>query len=248
MHQPSNHEQIVLSFSGIDGAGKSTQISLLISALQRAGLKVELVTFWDSVVALRFLREEIGHKVFKGDRGVGSPDAPIHRLDKNIKSPILTLFRMALYTLDALSLRVVVNKLRREKPGIRADVTVFDRFIYDELANLNLDSPLACFYIQALLRLVPRPNLAFVLDADPDMAFARKPEYPLEFMHSNRVAYLALAKMAGMTVVPPSSIDEAHAAILRYFQQLKNDVVPEIVRFDRKPEMEANAAVYHSLT
>ena len=224
----AGNEQFLLSFSGIDGAGKSTQIFRLQKVLEQAVLRVELITFWDDVATLRFLREEASHKVFKGDRGVGSPQAPIRRLDKNVRSPFLTLFRLALYALDALSLRRVVKKLRRGKAGARADVIIFDRYIYDELANLCPGNLLTRVYISALLPLIPKPNLAFVLDADPDAAFARKPEYPLEFLHTNRDAYLSLARMAGMTVIPPASIDEAHIRIRRLVQQATDSLRPEI--------------------
>jgi thymidylate kinase len=213
------NKRLLISFSGIDGAGKSTQISRLLDALQLAGLRVGLVTFWDDVARLKSLREGLSHKVFKGDKGVGSPEAPIRRQDKNVQSPLVTLFRMAIYFLDALSLCRTVKKALHEKPGTGADVIIFDRFMYDELANLNLGHVLTHFYVWATLRFVPRPDVAFLLDADPDAAFARKPEYPLEFLHSNRKAYLDLGKMAGMIVIPPSPIDAAHVEVLRRVQQ-----------------------------
>ena len=166
--------------------------------------------------------------MFKGDQGVGSPEAPIRRRDKNVQLPLVTLFRMAIYVLDVLSLRRTVKKALRKKPGVGADVIIFDRFIYDELANLKLGSLLTRFYVWAMLRFVPRPDIAFVLDADPDAAFARKPEYPLAFLHCNRKAYLDLGKMAGMTVIPPLPIDQAHAEVLRQVQQKQYALLPKV--------------------
>ena len=95
-----------------------------------------------------------------------------------------------------------------------ADVVVFDRYIYDELANLPLKGRWARFYIRLLLRLTPKPDLALLLDADSDAACQRKPEYPPEFVERNREAYLRLAGLAGMTVLPPLSIEETKATIL----------------------------------
>jgi thymidylate kinase len=223
----SQHGPLIVSFSGIDGAGKSTQISRLCDALKQAGLRVELITFWDDVAALKPYREGVGHKVFKGDKGVGSPEAPIRRRDKNVQSPALTLVRMALYVLDAISLRSVVRKAIRNSRQTGAEVIIFDRYLYDELANLKLEGGLNRLYVQAMLRFVPKPNVAFVLDADPDAAFARKPEYPLEFLHSNRNAYLKLSRMAGMPVIPPSPIDQAHAEILGWVRR-KNPLLADL--------------------
>ena len=209
----TTHQQraVFISFSGIDGAGKSTQIQNLVDHLTDAGLTVSITTFWDDVVALKNLREGVGHKVFKGDKGVGSPEAPIQRKDKNVRTPMITLSRLALYFLDALSLRRVARHARTS--GV--DVVIFDRYMFDELANLDLQNPFMRFYMRLILKVIPRPEISFVLDADPEKAFARKPEYPLEFLHSNRRAYLDLAQLlGGMTIVPPSTIEEAKAYVI----------------------------------
>ncbi|MHB1858334.1 MAG: thymidylate kinase, partial [Acidobacteriaceae bacterium] len=75
-----------VSFSGIDGAGKSTQIENLYTRLKDAGLSVLLITFWEDVARLKRIREGAGHTLFRGDKGVGTPAAPINRRDKNVQS------------------------------------------------------------------------------------------------------------------------------------------------------------------
>ena len=215
--QSSRQNRMLVSFSGIDGAGKSTQIENLTSYFQQAGLKVKLITFWDDVAALKPLREAVGHKVFKGDKGVGSPEAPIERRDKNVRSPFVTLFRLGIYVVDALSLRMKTRAALRSN----AHVIIFDRFIYDELANLHLRSPLARLYVRAVAKLIIRPDVSFILDADPVKARARKPEYPLDFLHENRNAYLSLAEVLGsMTVIPPLPLEQAKAEVVGHCESL----------------------------
>lgn len=201
----------VISFSGVDGAGKSTQIDAVRRCLQDAGLSSDLYTFWDDVVVLRNFRENLSIKVFKGDAGVGSPERPIARRDKNVSSWYAVLFRLFLYMLDAVRLRTMISG----RVGSSADVVVFDRYIYDELANLPLQHRAIRLYAETLLKIVPKPDIAFLLDADPASACLRKPEYPLDFVRRNRQAYLGLASIAGMTIVPPSSIEEASARVQR---------------------------------
>ena len=198
----------LVSFSGIDGAGKSTQIDSLRNYLEERGLKSKLYTFWDDVVALRSLREDISHTVFKGDRGVGSPEDPIHRRDKNVRSWYVTLLRFFLYALDGASLRIAAARIERT-----TDVVIFDRYIYDELANLPMQRPAVRLYTRLLLRVVPKPDLAFLVDADPEAASTRKPEYPLEFVHHNRNSYLLVSQLAGMTVLPARTVEETAESI-----------------------------------
>lgn len=208
----NNRRPIFISFSGIDGAGKSTQIANLRALFESAGLQVGIITFWDDVVRLKNLRESAGQKIFKGDAGVGTPEEPIERRDKNVRSPFMTLVRFGLYAVDALSLRSIAAKAA----GSEHAVIIFDRYIYDEWANLDLKNPLARLYLRLMICIVPRPTRAFILDAEPRQARARKPEYPLAFLHQNRSAYLALSvRLGSMTLIPAGSIDEAKREIAR---------------------------------
>ncbi len=203
----------LFSFSGIDGAGKSSQIQNLCATITGKGLRFKLITFWDDVATLTRIREETGHRVFRGDKGVGTPSAPINRRDKNVRSGLMTCVRLCLYLADAISLRVVMKRAMHSD----ADVVIFDRFIYDELANLTLQNPLMRAYVWSIMKIVPRPHVSYLLDADPVQARARKPEYPLEFLYSNRQSYLALSALVGaITIIPPMPIHEVEREILQY--------------------------------
>lgn len=207
----------VLSFSGIDGAGKSTQIDALLRCLDDRGHRFTRHTFWDDVVAFSRYREHLTLRLFKGEKGVGSPDRPIARRDKNVTTWYMVLLRLFLYIFDAFRLSAVVSR----EAAKDVEFVIFDRYIYDELANLPLKHWPVRLYVRLLLRIVPRPDLAFLLDADPENAISRKPEYPPEFVHRNRNAYLEMANIAGLTVLAPSSISETTAAIRNSLATLK---------------------------
>lgn len=221
----TNSPKFTVSFSGVDGAGKSTQIANLTEHLTDAGLRVGLVTFWDDVATLKTFREGVGHKVFQGEKGVGSPEAPIARRDKNVRSPLVSICRLGFYFCDALSLR---RKMRAIE-STNADVIIFDRFLYDELANLSLENPIIRLYIRGLMRLIRRPQVSFFLDANPIEARARKPEYPLDFIHSNRNAYLALSRiLGGVTIIPPLPLPAAKAAVVGHLFRSDGGLLPTL--------------------
>jgi thymidylate kinase len=202
---------LLISFSGLDGAGKSTQIDNLRDRLSTAGLKIESLTFWDNVVVMTKYREGFVHKVYKSEKGIGAPDKPVNRRDKNVRAWYLTMARHALYLLDAIHLRMVLNRAFRSG----SDVVIVDRYVYDELANLPLDRTHTRAFLWLLGKVAPRPDVAYLLDADPQAAHARKPEYPVDFMHKCRASYHRLADLLGtMTVIPPLPLTEAKMAVV----------------------------------
>lgn len=207
-------KSILITFSGIDGAGKSTQIEKLRNYLAEAGIPVKQLAFWDNVVLFRGARTGFSRNVLQSDGAVGTPERPAQRNDKNTQTLPLLLGRSLLHLLDVLSLRRVVKQARAQTNGI----IIFDRYIYDQLAALPMHNRLARSYARLLLMIAPTPDLSYLLDAVPEVARARKPEYPLDFMHKYRNSYLELRKMAGLQLIPASDPDDVHLAVLDRFQ------------------------------
>jgi thymidylate kinase len=205
---------ILISFSGIDGAGKSTQIEKLCAYLSQEGLPVTRLAFWDNVVALPGLRAGFSHKFLHSDGAVGAPGKPANRNDKNTQKWYLTIARSILFLTDAVNLRRVVTKARSNCSG----AIVFDRYIYDQLATLPLHRSIGRAYARLLLRIAPKPDIAYLLDAVPEAARERKPEYPLEFMHKYRNSYLQLRDICGLVLIRPQTPDEVHRAIVTELQ------------------------------
>lgn len=202
---------LLITFSGVDGCGKSTCIASLSAWLASGGTRVRVVTFWDNVVVFPRLREHITTAWFGGETGIGAPGKPINRQDKNVRPWYATLGRCVLYLFDAIHLKIYVQKMRNSK----TDVLVFDRYIYDQLAALPIEQKAVRIYARLILKLVPRPNIAYLLDADPDAAFARKPEYPLDFLRQYRNCYLHLKELIEcMTVISPLPIDETRRRVV----------------------------------
>ncbi len=211
----------VISFSGMDGSGKSTSIANLIADLQALGLRVKTFTYWDNVVVFPRFRVKVTSSLLHGETGIGSAEKPVQRRDKNFRPWYASLGRSLLYLLDTAHLRVLTGRLGPDE----ADVVVFDRYLYDQLATLPVEGWIGATYARTLAKLATKPRAAFLLDAEPEIAFRRKPEYPVEFLRQYRAAYLRVSELFDeVTVLPPMSPDETRSAILRSL--VKRGVIP----------------------
>jgi thymidylate kinase len=203
--QASAARPFLITFSGIDGAGKTTQIEHLSSCLQEQGLRVLRLSFWDNVAAWSSMRAGAGNRTLDSRPANQMTEGTFNpKNNKHIRKWYLTLARAGFYLLD-------VARLRRLLAGQEAkdtDVVIFDRYIYDQIANIYSHSFAARTYGEFLLQRTPVPDLAFFIDASPAAAFTRKPEYPLEFMFQNRRSFLRLRELVPDLIVIPDATTE----------------------------------------
>lgn len=125
----------------------------------------------------------------------------------------MTAVRLFIYFLDAISARRAVKDALRSG----ADVVIFDRYIYDELANLTLSHTAFRCYARLVMKLAPRPHISYLLDASPEKARARKPEYALEFLRTNRQSYISLRDLiGGITMIGAMPVEEVTRAVTNH--------------------------------
>jgi thymidylate kinase len=214
----TNHVARLLTFSGIDGAGKSTQIESVCGFLVQRGFRVSRVAFWNDVAVMPNLRARASFQALR--RKQVDRESAVLRCDKNIRTWYLTVIWAVFYLLDGLSLRRAVAKLQARG----ADFIVFDRYIYDQLVQIRARHWLALGYMRLLIAIAPIPDFGFVLDASPDEAFLRKPEYPLSFMHEYRRAFLELRSLVPeLIVIPPAPIEQVRQQVLQHMSKAGND-------------------------
>lgn len=196
-----------ISFEGIDGCGKTTQLRLLAKWLEAAGHTVCLT------------REPGGTSLAEAIR-----DYLLHSPDKLEPQAELLLF--------GASRAAHVSQVIR--PALeRGEVVLTDRFADSSVAYQGGGLKLDADFIRAMNGFATtwlQPDITFLLDIEPDAAQARRASEKedrieargLEFQAQVRQAYLEIARLDPQRVVildARQSVEALHAHIVRVLEE-----------------------------
>ena len=165
---------IVVAFLGADGSGKSTVITALQAELAPTFSDIKYIHLRPTVRTAR----------------AQEPPAT----DPHGQAPRSYLGSVAkmIYLLLAYIAGWYVNVL----PHLhRSELVIFDRYFHDTLVDpvrYRYAGPL--WLVRLVGKLIPKPNLWILLDADPDILQSRKQEVSPQETSRQRNAYLALAQ------------------------------------------------------
>lgn len=167
---------LVVVFLGSDGCGKSSVINRIINDLSPVFRKTEYV----------HLRPQLWMK----QSGIGdSPITDPHR--KPPRSYFSSVAKMFYFFLD-----YNLGYLFKIRPLlVRSTLVVFDRYYYDLLVDpirYRYGGPV--WFSWFIGKLVPKPDILFLLDAPPEVLQARKQEVSLKETTRQRNGYLQTVK------------------------------------------------------
>lgn len=203
-------KQTRIVIMGLDGCGKTTQANLLHQKLNELGIASAVI--WlrgQSYLTLPLIK--IGKFILRAPeeskRGQGIGKRSYQRYVSGKKS----LFRNAvargiwrnLTILDAyLSLRFAVKKVEP-----KTSYFIFDRYIYDTLIDIDTSFGAGGSEVKRLLksrltRCFPRPDLAILLDIEPQEAIKRKDDIPsIEYLDERYPLYRLVAQSVGARII-----------------------------------------------
>jgi thymidylate kinase len=175
---------MLITFSGLDGAGKSTLIASLRSALERAGHSVAVLHMNDDVGVYAYARmaRNLLLRLMGQTRRARTARAGSLRAVRNALV-WSSMVRACIYPVDLLIL--AFYRLYFEK--LTSRVLLMDRYFYDTLVDLSKDGPHPMNRLLELL--TPAPDVPVLLDVTPECAFERKRDYPLAYLERRWVAY-----------------------------------------------------------
>jgi thymidylate kinase len=178
---------MLLTFSGLDGSGKTTLIAGLRGVLERSGRPVRVLTMYDHVGVyawLRGVRDAIGVAAAGGEanrpghRGAAAGEPSIFL--KVLRSRSI---KRVVYEVDL----AMFHLYRLYQERLRGRILILDRYFYDSIVDLAEGVP--DVELRSLSRWVPTPDVAIYVEATPEVAFARKGEYTVDRLRQRARIY-----------------------------------------------------------
>jgi len=218
-------QPMLITFSGLDGSGKSTLIAFLRDAFERRARPVVVLHLNDQVGIYAYLR-------MARDRLRGrppeqlAPGVPDPRSQKDVHPPAQGLrgalsrlrtallwnkpLRRLLYPVDL----VVFLCYRAYFEKARGRVVIMDRYFYDTLVDVT--NGRGRFWSRVLAGLTPTPTVPVFLEISPDESFRRKREFSIEYLRRRATAYhQVFARVPRVVHIVNDDLEQTKTALLR---------------------------------
>lgn len=203
----------IITLSGVDGSGKSTQLKLLKERLEQEGKKVFYFHAIEFSLANRLARISKGKKEFTPGEEKASMKASWTSLQ----------LRKIFLMIDIFRFRMLARKLTKEK----YDYILSDRYFYDSVINiLYLDKTQESDFLW-LERFIPKPDRAFYfqITAEEIMQRNRVPEQGIDYLEQKIELFEQKKDVFGLMPIDASQSQET--IMLSLFRHLDSGSSPE---------------------
>lgn len=186
----------VITFSGLDGSGKTTIINAFKEELESSGLVVKTPTMYDDLsfyATLRAMRNSI-RKLF-GKKFELSGEAEINPNPESYSNSIVYMLirskslKALVFLLDTMSIYLyLIFKTNY------SDVILLDRTSYDYILDI-LPKKYKKVYLSVGLFCSFKPSLSVLIDTPAQVSYDRKGEHSVEYLEWRSVAYTQIFGM-----------------------------------------------------
>ena len=190
----------------MDGTGKTTQANNLVKSLRAKGIKCHYA--WNTyqpflikplilIIRMLFFRGKDAFRDYKGYTGTKKELFGKRCLAQGYK--YLALFDYLCQSFIRIRLPLLLGKN-----------IISDRYIYDFAVNLAVDLNYSDKTSKRLLHklssLLPKPDIAFLIDLPEQVSFQRKNDIPsIKHLTKRRELYLRIGRESGLVILDGSS-------------------------------------------
>ena len=215
---------MIISFSGLDGAGKSTQIDLLVKRLEVEGKKTKYLWSRGGYTPMFNLMKDILRKL----RPQSVPKSgKSEKRSEAFKSPKVRKWWLRLAMIDLILLYGVYIRWL----NLLGYTVICDRYLKDTEIDFNLNFPMEKIgewrLWKILNRLIPQPDVSFLFVIPVEESLRRSklknepfPDSP-EVLHQRLDTYMTMQKQNSNLVLMDGrkSIEELHKEVMNLCYQ-----------------------------
>jgi thymidylate kinase len=204
---------MLITFSGIVGSGKSTNAKYVRDLMADSP---------DQPVYLRFRflswRKMLANSSQKRARSNRDKKEVNRETPRTNKVMPLTLVRFAGYLVRMLNFHLL------KQIKLRNRVAICDRYFYDNLAHYHLKNRRERFYFKILRKAMPKPDICFMLMAEPETILQRRGHYESNYIYTLSENYKKMAgAFSNLIVVKTDETKEIGSSITRHIRDRMNE-------------------------
>jgi len=203
---------MIITFSGLDGSGKTTLIKILEGYFLVNNIKFKSYTIYDDLSIYAFVRKI--RRVINSSRNIELNE------DLNSKKKSYKLFRSKYVKRFFLLFDIVLVVFVKIYFSFGNKKLILDRYFYDFLMevtdNINFFQRFICFFF-------PEPDISFFIETEPEVAFARKGEYDVKTLTYRREIYRNIFRIRPVShYINNQNLDRSKAELIKIIEDKIN--------------------------